>query len=219
MEMEYIKIAKVDNVLLHRKGIIIQGTLHLTTHHLIFTSSSLSREFWFSYPTIASVYKNVGSTLITKLDKNGDLPKNDHNSEALRMYYQNQDLWSFINIKIIGKDYTVFSLDFLNDSEAKDVYESLLRLTVLDEVSQLYAFIYSPTKAEAPFNGWNVYDVALEFERQGLKLDAADCPWRVSTINENYKFSPTYPSRLVVPRHISDTLLRHAAKFRSQTPS
>ncbi|CDF90290.1 ZYBA0S06-05138g1_1 [Zygosaccharomyces bailii CLIB 213] len=214
--MEYIKIARVENVLLHRKGLIIQGTLHLTTHHLIFTSNCLSKEFWFSYPTIASVFKNVGSTLITKLDKKGDLPQNEYNSEALRTYYEDKDLWSFINIKIIGKDYTIFSLDFLNDREAKDVYESLLKLTVLDEVSQLYAFIYSPTDAESHFNGWNLYNVEVEFKRQGLRLDSAECPWRISTINQDYKFSPTYPSLLVVPQQISDTLLRHAAKFRSQ---
>lgn len=214
--MEYIKIAKVENVLLHRKGIMILGTLHLTTHHLIFTSSGLSKEFWFSYPTIQSVFKNVGSALIAKLDKNGKLPQNDQNSETFIKFYNNKDLWSFINIKIIGKDYTIFSLDFINELEARDVYDSLLKLTVLDEVPQLYAFIYSPANAEVPFNGWGIYDMELEFKRQGLELESNECPWRISKINEDYRFSSTYPNHIVVPSQISDTLLKHAAKFRSQ---
>ncbi|CAR29833.1 ZYRO0G18062p [Zygosaccharomyces rouxii] len=214
--MEYIKIAKVDNVLLHRKGIIVPGTLHLTTHHLIFTSGGLSKEFWFSYPTIQSVFKNVGSALISKLDKNGNLPQDNQNSETIMKSYKDKDLWSFTNIKIIGKDYTIFSLDFINEMEAKDVYDSLLKLTVLDEVSQLYAFIYLSTNAESSYNSWDIYNVEAEFKRQGLELGSEQSPWRISTINEDYKFSPTYPSHLVVPSQISDTLLRHTAKFRSQ---
>lgn len=214
--MEYIKIAKVDNVLLHRKGIVVPGTLHLTTHHLIITSSGLSKEFWFSYPTIQSVFKNVGSALISKLDRDGNLPQEDQNSETLTRFYKDKDLWSFINIKIVGKEYTVFSLDFINEAEAKDVYDSLLKLTVLDEVSQLYAFIYLSTNADSPFNSWNIYNVESEFKRQGLELESNQCSWRISTINEDYKFSPTYPNRLVVPSQISDTLLKHTAKFRSQ---
>lgn len=213
--MEYIKIAKVDNVLLHRKGIVVPGTLHLTTHHLIITSSGLSKEFWFSYPTIQSVFKNVGSALISKLDRDGNLPQ-DQNSETLTRFYGDKDLWSFINIKIVGKEYTVFSLDFINEEEAKDVYDSLLKLTVLDEISQLYAFIYLSTNADSPFNSWNVYNVESEFKRQGLELGSSQCSWRISTINEDYRFSPTYPNRLIVPSQISDTLLKHTAKFRSQ---
>lgn len=213
--MEYIKIAKVDNVLLHRKGVVVQGCLHLTTHHLIFTSKALSREFWFSYPTIGSVFKNYGSALISKVDKE-ESPKEGEGSNRYHSMYDGKDLWSFVNIKIVGKDYTIFSIDFANESEARDVYESLLKLTVLNEVSQLYAFIYTPNNAETSLNSWKLYNVISEFKRQGLDLDAPECTWRLTDINADYKFSNTYPHQLIVPSQISDTLLMHAAKYRSQ---
>lgn len=209
--MEYIKIAKVDNVLLHRKGFITCGTLHLTTHHLIFTSLALSREFWVSYSTIASVFKNHGSALISKTNQHSGSGSKD--AEGL---YNGKDLWSFVNIKVICKDYTVFSIDFSNEMEAHDVYDSLLKLTVLKDISQSYAFIYAPNNAETPFDSWQVYDTVKEFERQGLDLASPDCKWRLTDINQDYKFCPTYPRTLVVPSQVSDTLLRHAAKYRSQ---
>ena len=218
--MEYIKITKVDDVVLHRKGIATRGTLHLTSHHLIFSSESLTREFWVSYPTVGSVFKNQGSTLISKIkgdSKNKDNIEFDSDDKNLYKWYQGRDLWNFINIKLVGKDYTIFSLDFVSESDAKDVFESLSKLIVLDDVSNLYAYIYKPCKAEIGFNSWDLYDPVREFQRQGLVLNSEECPWRISNINEKYEFSPTYPKSLVVPRAISDTLLRHAGKYRSKS--
>ena len=180
--------------------------MHLTTHHLIFTSTLLAREFWFAYPTIGAVFKNRGSALISKFK--------DH-TECHDPLYSGKDIWSFSNIKVIGKDYTVFSLDFQDEHIAQDVYDSILKLTVLQEETQLYAFIYTPNKAEKPFDSWNIYKPLQEFHRQGLSLDET-CPWRVSDVNEKYNFCKTYPSLLVVPRAVSDTLLTHSNKYRSQ---
>lgn len=210
--MEYIKIAKVDDVLLHRKGNVIKGSLHLTTHHLIFTSTSLNREFWVSYPTIGSVFKNHGSALLAKMDKME--PSGITNSYT--DYYKEEDLWSFTNIKIVGKDYTVFSIDFCDAVEARGVYESLIKLTVLNDITQLYAFIFKPNNAEKNIDSWRIYNVVKEFERQGLNLDFEGGPWRICNINEDYRFSPTYPSKIIVPSQVSDTLLTHAVKYRSQ---
>ncbi|QLL31503.1 hypothetical protein HG536_0B03660 [Torulaspora globosa] len=114
--MEYIKIAKVNNVLVHRRGAVTRGTLHLTTHHLILTSLSLSREFWVSYSTIASVFKNHGSALISKTNQHSD-----SRDGRVGELYNGRDLWSFINIKVICKDYTIFSIDFSDELEAHDV--------------------------------------------------------------------------------------------------
>ncbi|CCH61816.1 hypothetical protein TBLA_0F02770 [Henningerozyma blattae CBS 6284] len=251
--MEYIKVTKVDNVLLHRKGCTFEGTLHLTTHHLIFTiqnlksntSSNNAKEFWFAYPLIFSVFKNKGSALLTKLNltkqnntniedsneitdnyknnSNNSSKTNNNNStinSTTHVYsidLTNADLWSFVNIKIIGKDYTIFSLDFQIPSQANDVFDSLLRLTVLKNTNQLYAFIYNPGKAESKFNSWKIYNVIDEFKRQGLDLISSNCPWRISDINKDFKFCNTYPRELIIPRDVSDTLLSHASKFRSQS--
>ncbi|SCU84426.1 LADA_0D01618g1_1 [Lachancea dasiensis] len=204
--MEYIKVAKVDDVIMHKKGTSACGVLHLTTHHLIFTSKLFSREFWFAYPTISAVFKNRGSALISKFK--------DH-TECQDPLYYGKDIWLFWNIKIIGKDFTVFSLDFEEEHVAQDVYDSILKLTVLHEEQQLYAFIYTPNKAEACLNSWDIYDPLKEFHRQGLALNN-DCPWRISRINENFTFCKTYPRLLVVPKSTSDTLITHSTKYRSQ---
>lgn len=98
--MEYIKISKVDDVTLHRRGKSAVGTLHLTTHHLIFESPSLKTEFWFAHHLIGSVFKNYGSALLS-------VPGYDINATV-----GDKDLWSMTNVKIIGKDFTVFSWTF-----------------------------------------------------------------------------------------------------------
>lgn len=192
---------------MHRKGFSINGTLHLTTHHLIFSSSSISREFWVSYPTIGSVFKNKGSALVSK---------HKHPTELLNdPLYCDKDIWSFWNIKIIGKDFTVFSLDFEDESKAQDVFDSILKLTVLSQINQLYAFIYSPNKAERSLDSWHLYDPVKEFQRQGLQFNE-NSKWRISDINKDYSFCSTYPRKLIVPKTVSDTLLSHSVKYRSQ---
>ncbi|CAI4579446.1 BBL_G0030470.mRNA.1.CDS.1 [Saccharomyces cerevisiae] len=218
--MEYIKIAKVSNVVLHRRGTATQGTLHLTTHHLIFESPQLSTEFWFPYPLIYGVHKNPGSTLLSKLTSTNQIQLEGTDSQNYKLY-QGKDLWSFVNIKVIGKDYAVFSLDFGGDLhlQARKVYDSILNLTVLSNITQLYAFIYISNNLERKLpspDSWNIYDPIKEFRRQGLDSKDETCPWRLSTVNEHYEFCPTYPSKLFVPRSTSDILLKHASKFRSQ---
>lgn len=211
--MEYIKITKVDNVVFHKKGISHLGTLHLTSHHLIFTSKSLQREHWFPYPLISSVFKNEGSALISKDDST---VFGNNNDQQVVQWYIDKDIWNMTNIKIIGKEFTVFSFDFIYEREANDVYDTILKLTVINDVQQLYAFIYKPNQEEEKFNSWDIYSVEKELKRQGLDPTSDTCSWRISDINENYTVIPTYPDKLVVPAQVSDSLLKHAGKFRSK---
>lgn len=225
--MEYIKVTKIDNVVLHKKGISSIGTLHLTTHHLIFTSYGLSKEFWFPYPMINSVFKNNGSALISKYKDINDLINHEvsklykiDQQKSLVNWYTLNDFWSVTNIKIIGKDYTIFSIDFAINSIANDVYDSLFNLTILSSLNQLYAFIYSPNNKEITLQSkspsWNLFDPQIEFEREGLNFNSFDSNWRLTNINQHYKISETYPSKLFVPTKISDTLIKHASKYRSK---
>lgn len=231
--MEYIKIAKVDNVLLHRKGNPLKGALHLTTHHLIFTSDLVSNEFWFPYPMISATFKNRGSALLSKYndkiptsslsvtkdkDKNYSDKKKTTNTPLLETlkWYSNRNIWSMSNVKIIGKDYTIFSLDFVNQNDVNDVFDTLMRLTVLPNVTNLYAFIYQPNDKEMKFNSWEIYGPESEFKRQGIRFDFDSCPWRISNINQDYKFCPSYPNKIVVPKMVSDTILSYASKYRSK---
>lgn len=43
-----------------------------------------------------------------------------------------------------------------------------------------------------------------------------DRGWRISLINKDYAFSPTYPALLVVPSKISDNVIKYAGPYRSR---
>lgn len=203
--MELIKISKVDNAIFHRRGVATMGTLHLTAHHLIFTSKSRDfTEFWLVYPMISTVIKNSGSTL---LSVSPDVVKNKY------PMFRNKDLWTFTNLKIICKDFVVLSIDFFNHFEAQAVYDSLVKLTVVSSINKLFAFTYQCRPSESIHNGWDIYNVEREFIRQGTDLKN---DWRISTVNEKYELSSSYPKKLLVPIGISDSTLRYCAKFRAQ---
>ncbi|EMR10522.1 hypothetical protein PNEG_01232 [Pneumocystis murina B123] len=87
-------------------------------------------------------------------------------------------------------------------------------MTVLVSIRDVYAFVYKPGKAEASFNGWTLYQPIKEFERQGVGIRTKE--WRITNINKNYLLCSTYPSILVVPSKISDTVIWYASKFRSK---
>lgn len=231
--MEYIKITKIDNVILYKKGTPIIGTLHLTTHHLIFTSNDLNKEFWVPYPLISSIFKNQGSVLLSRYKDLDDwihhqlpnsLTKNQLQlQKKIINWYTNIDLWSIINIKFITKDYTIFSIDFpiVPDPQinlGNDAYDSIMNLTLCNSIEQLYAFLYTPNDLEMSLKdtSYQLYDLMKEFHRQGLNLQSQDCSWRITTINNDYKLTPTYPNKLIVPKSIPDTLLNHCSKYRSK---
>ncbi|KAI0748377.1 phosphatases II [Daedaleopsis nitida] len=108
---------------------------------------------------------------------------------------------------------TTFLL-FATEKDAIDVFESVKELTVATTVNQLYAFFYVPNPPFVESNGWTLYSPREEFARMGV--GSRSKAWRFTDINKDYSFSPTYPSRLVVPTRISDTTLQYAVKFRSK---
>lgn len=59
---------------------------------------------------------------------------------------------------------------------------------------------------------WNIYDPIKELERMSIP----DWLWRVTSINENYELSSTYPAVLAVPVETTDEDLRGSAAFRSK---
>ncbi|ANZ73107.1 BA75_00375T0 [Komagataella pastoris] len=211
--MEYIKIAQVPDAVLHKKGNTVKGVLHLTTHHLIFTLPQVetaprgSQELWLCYPMIERVTFTKGSALLYAPDKD-----------------ESFQLTKGANLRIICRDYTFLAFDFTDVKQCNDVFESLLKLTCVNSLENLYAFLYSPVKIEAPLNGWKIYEPLKEFERQGLKLNSPDSSsehpgdkmWRMSNINETYRVCTSYPSVIVTPASISNSVLHHASKFRSK---
>ncbi|MCJ1474899.1 hypothetical protein MMC13_003559 [Lambiella insularis] len=205
--MEKTRIAKVEEVKLVRRGEQVEGSLHLTPHHLIFshhpspplqegpgsTAESLRttrpKELWITYPIIQ----------ICTLRPS---PFASHLPSSIRLRC---------------RDFTFVCFCFNDDKKARDVYDSIKAWTCkLGRVEKLYAFSYTPQRPEKDVNGWTVYDARREWKRQGVGDKSTAKGWRISTINTDYGFSPTYPALLPVPSSISDNTLNYAGRYRSR---
>ena len=122
-------------------------------------------------------------------------------------------------MRIQFRDFIYASFTFNDNKDAQEAFEFIRSRTCrLGGVEKLLAFEYQPpsNSPEAKIDGWNIYDAKAEFRRQGISAKLADKGWRISTINKDYAFSPTYPALLVVPSKISDNTLKYASSFRSR---
>ncbi|KAL2024653.1 hypothetical protein VTK56DRAFT_6854 [Thermocarpiscus australiensis] len=123
------------------------------------------------------------------------------------------------SIRIGFRDFTYVSFNFADDRQARDTFEFIRARTCrLGSIDKLLAFNFTPPPGspEHKINGWDLYDVRAEFRRMGISEKSPDLGWRISTINKDYTFSPTYPALLAVPAKISDNTLKYAGQFRSR---
>ncbi|KAJ8126619.1 hypothetical protein O1611_g7018 [Lasiodiplodia mahajangana] len=121
------------------------------------------------------------------------------------------------SIRIRGRDFSLINFLFPNEVVAREAFDYIRARTCrLGSIEKLYAFSYQPLKTEKPLNGWNLYDPRAEFRRQGISTKLVDRGWRISLINKDYGFSPTYPALLVVPSKISDNVIKYAGPYRSR---
>lgn len=120
-------------------------------------------------------------------------------------------------IRYQGRDFFYITLNIPDHKAAQDAFNMIKgRTCQLGSIEKLYAFNYKTTLVERKIKGWNLYDPRDEFRRQGISEKLQDRGWRISSINKDYNFSPTYPSVLVVPNRISDSTLRYAGKHRTR---
>ncbi|KAL7413156.1 protein-tyrosine phosphatase-like protein [Mrakia frigida] len=112
------------------------------------------------------------------------------------------------------RTFETFSLSFSVDQHCGDVFETVKDLTVAPSIEKLYAFSYAPSPPLDASGGWTVYTPREEFARQGV--GSRTKAWRFTDLNKDYSYSSTYPSKLVVPAKISDSVLNHAARYRSK---
>ncbi|ODQ50914.1 phosphatases II [Saitoella complicata NRRL Y-17804] len=180
--MDLIRVAKVPDVQLIRRGVTVTGTLHLTTHHLIF--SAPNTELWVCYPIIHTL----------------DRRPNFGGMSALRLRC---------------RDFVFVTFNFTDEGQANDVFESVKALCCKATIESMYAFFYTPGKSEAAQNGWGLWDPVKEYQRLGVGSQNPN--WRITNVNKDYTFSPTYPAVLAVPACISDNVLQYASKYRSKT--
>ncbi|KAJ5122087.1 hypothetical protein N7476_005559 [Penicillium atrosanguineum] len=198
--MERTRVAKVDNVTLARRGEQVDGTLHLTPHHLIFSHVPLisgedqakgvtirPKELWFTYPIIAFCTLRPAPAASRQLS----------------------------SIRLRCRDFTFVCFYFVNEQKAREVYDAIKQWTCKSgRLDKLYAFAYQPPPPEKELNGWNLYDPRKEWERQGVHKENSG--WRISEINTDYGFSPTYPALIPVPSAISDNTINYAGRYRSR---
>ncbi|KAG9233609.1 protein-tyrosine phosphatase-like protein [Amylocarpus encephaloides] len=201
-----LKIAKVEDVKILAGGETQIVRLHLTAHHLIFVftpppppspplgtdapkKSPRPRETWIAYALLSfCTYRPTP-------------PGSGHQS----------------SIKLRTRDFRFLTMNFVEDKQARDVFESMKSCTCrLGAIDKLYAFGCQVPPQEREINGWVLYDAKAEWKRQGISEKDVDRGWRISKINVDYAFSPTYPALLPVPSAISDNVLNYAGRYRSR---
>ncbi|KAI1824858.1 phosphatases II [Xylaria intraflava] len=185
-----------------RSGDKYTGELRLTEHHIIFVYPAPSqasadpskntpkyKESYIAYPIIAQCTLRLCSSYTGRPS----------------------------NIRIRGRDFNLISFLFANEALAREAFDIIRSRTCrLGSIEKLYAFSHQPLKSEKQLDGWKLYDPRTEFRRQGISTKSVDRGWRISTINKDYAFSPTYPALLVVPSKISDNVIKYAGPYRSR---
>lgn len=166
-----------------RRGEQVEGTLHLTPHHIIFsfipdpppeaktedmetTPPPRSKEIWITYPIIQTCTLRP-------------MPSVSHVPSSIRLRC---------------RDFTFVCFCFSDEKKARDVYDSIKGWTCkLGKIEKLYAFAYVPQNPEKEFNGWDIYDARAEYKRLGISEKGADMGWRISKINKDYSVSQRIP--------------------------
>ena len=170
---------------------VMTGTLFLSTYKLVFMPSESEGAVSFDAPhgTINTVEKVGGAS-----------SKGEH-SYCLDIQF---------------KDFRSFRFAFKTEGHSRRViYETLQRLAFpLTSGRPLFAYEYGacsgePTEAKST----RTFNMMAELTRIGVPREG----WRISTINENYEFCPTYPSVLAVPSAVTDSMLEGVASFRSRS--
>jgi myotubularin-related protein 6/7/8 len=162
-----------------RRGQQVEGTLHLTPHHIIFShipdtdasgrGPARARELWITYPIIQTCTLRPAHP-------------SSHNPTSIRLRC---------------RDFTFVCFCLFDEKKARDVYDSIKAWTCkIGRVEKLYAFTYQPQRPEKDYNGWELYDAKQEYKRLGISEKGADKGWRISTLNHDYAVcsSPTEES-------------------------
>lgn len=180
MNMDKIRVSKVEDVTLWRRGIRQEGNLHLMPHHIVFsyflppppdtpapTQPVRPKEVWITYPMISHCVLTLAS------------PSSSAASQ----------------IRLRCRDFNFFCFHFASDKAARDVYESIRALACkLGRLDKLLAFSYVPKPPEDQFNGWDIYDARREYKRLGIGPKESEKGWRISELNKDYKVHSFYPS-------------------------
>jgi myotubularin-related protein 1/2 len=118
------------------------------------------------------------------------------------------------NIEIMTKDMRKMSFTFEAASVVEDFYykigkKSFWKTHKCSMQESIFAFAYRPEKSHTN-PPYSKFDFEKLFERLRLSPEV----FRISDLNHNYSVCPSYPSRIIVPKCVTDDILRASAKFR-----
>ena len=192
------------------------GDVHITNYRLVFSS--------FSDDTLSDYFIDVPLTTIARVEKTGDKSKP--------------------GLKIDCKDFRTLRFHFERADAGKENRRQMRRLLeecLYPNFKQLFALAFKSAKPQVSLgnvtpsmhissprratptpsrpgkiDGWSILDLRAEFQRLGVGSGDKGSKWRISTLNETYAFSKTYPSLIVVPASISDEELVPVFKYRSK---
>lgn len=191
------------------KGQTYIGTLHLTAHHLIYSSVPKTT------PDLTTLKLQETATVDRPKPRETWITYHIIAHCTFRPTPPSSGIPSSIRLRC--RDFTFITFNFEDEKQARDSFETIRGLTCrIGSIDKLYAFSYKGNPAERKYNGWEIYDPKSEWKRQGISEKGVDRGWRISKINADYSFSPTYPALLVVPSSISDTTLNYAGRYRSK---
>lgn len=167
----------------------VRGKLYITNYKLYFKTTG-DREPFYTL--------DVPLGVISRVEKVGGASSKKENSYGIEIFCKDMR-----NLRFAHKQ---------ENHSRREVFDKLssYAFPVTNKLS-LFAFDY---KEEYKENGWNIYDVATEFRRQGV--DSKHDTWKMTKINQNYELCDTYPQVLCVPALATDDDLRQVAAFRSR---
>lgn len=186
---DLILIPKLDNVALIDKtdgsNKCRDGTLCISSHHLLWSSrQDVGQELWLLYRNIDLIEKKLNT----------------------------QSPGGSIILKC--KDFRILQLDINSVDDLMSVILSIEKLTSQEQTLQ-YPFFNKPqvtNNVTTPVeDGWMAFTPISEWSRL---LTAHADEWRISYLNKDYKVCNSYPSAVIVPRHIDDEVIISSANFR-----
>ncbi|KAF3770072.1 phosphatases II, partial [Cryphonectria parasitica EP155] len=191
----------IEDVTAVARGETTVGSLRLTDYHMVFSAPARKntptgndgkdrpREIWIAYPMLAGCEFRPTAPATRREP----------------------------SIRIQGRDFYYINLHFPDNKTAQDTFNFIkVRTCRLGSIEKLHAFTYKPSSKERAIRGWEIYDAKEEFRRQGISEKMPDRGWKITDVNNNYSFSPTYPSVLVVPNRMSNTTLKYASNHRTR---
>jgi len=167
------------------------GDVHITNYRLVFSS--------YSEDNMSDYLIDVPLTTIARVEKTVEKSKP--------------------GLKVDCKDFRTLRFHF--DRSAKDSRRQMRRLLedcLYPNFKHLFALAYKSSRPSDPSkpDGWKILDLKSEFLRLGVGSGDKGARWRISSMNETYAFSKTYPSLIAVPTSISDDELVPVFKYRSK---